>query len=64
MYQKEDDILSFIEITFQNFGHPVLYCEPHSLDLRKKIDYPTYLVKSYQQFAQNIALQLENKELK
>ena len=53
MYQQEAEMLSFIEITFCEFGHPVLYCEPHNLAMRKKVDYPSYLVKSYQEFAQD-----------
>ena len=48
MNQEDNDKLSFIEITLQEFGHPVLYCEPHNLALRKKIEYPAYLVNGYQ----------------
>ena len=52
MNQADNDIQSYLEITLPDLGHPVLYCDTHNLLVRKKYDYPSYLVNDYQQFAQ------------
>ena len=46
--------MSYLEVTFPDFGMPVLYEENLSLGLRSKYSYPSYLVRGYQNFAENI----------
>ena len=51
MNQDDNDMQAYLEMTLPDFGLPVLYCESHNLSLRKKYDYPSYLVNGYRDFA-------------
>lgn len=52
MNQADDDMQAYLEVTLPDFGYPVLYCDQHNLHVRKKYDYPSYLVNGYRDFAQ------------
>ena len=46
--------MAFLEVTLPDFGMPVLYEDALNLALRQKYNYPSYMVESYQTFAENI----------
>ena len=46
--------MAFLEVTFPDFGMPVLYEDNINLGLRQKYNYPSYMVDCYQKFAENI----------
>ena len=47
MEQPESDTQAYLEVTFVDFGMPVLHEDPLYLGLRQKIHYPPYLVQGY-----------------
>lgn len=47
---------AYLEVTFPEFGVPVLFCNQHHTALRKKYTYPSYMVEGYQEFAHKIHL--------
>jgi len=52
--RPENETMAYLEVTFPDFGMPVLYEDCLNLGLRQKYHFPSYLVEGYQTFAENI----------